>query len=79
MTGLKATTNLYWKEIPRDQGTKYVVRVGVAFFGHSLQGDKNPFDEDWYDNYVEGKGYTKEAALRSLKRNFRELGDSLWL
>jgi hypothetical protein len=78
--GLTTCTKVCWKKVPMPQGIKYIVRVGIAIFGsrNNPKGE-NPFDEDFHDNYVEGKGYSEAAALRDLTRNYNELLESLWV
>lgn len=39
----------------------------------------SPFDPDFQDNYVEGKGATKEEALANMEKGMKEISDSLWL
>lgn len=62
----------------KDFPIKYIARCGIALFGHSNNETENPFDENFHDNYVEGKGYTKEIAINKMKENYKEIGNSLW-
>lgn len=41
--------------------------------------DYNPFHADFNDNYVSGKGDTKEAALKALQADAKVMADSLWI
>lgn len=38
----------------------------------------SPFDPKFNDNYVEGKGKTKEEALAQMAKEAGEISDSLW-
>lgn len=39
----------------------------------------SPFDPNFNDNYVEGKGKTKDEALAKMKKDAEEISDSLWV
>jgi len=79
--GVAGTTEVFVKKTPstcQDFLYKYEVRMGVAIMGSSDHQTDNPFDEDFHDNYAEGKGYTLEVALRKLKESIKFIQDSLW-
>lgn len=39
----------------------------------------SPFDPKFRDNYIEGKGKTKEEALAQMQKRAEEISDSLWI
>lgn len=39
----------------------------------------SPFDPNFHDNYIEGKGKTKEEALLQMQKGAEEISDSLWI
>lgn len=61
----------------------YEARVGIAIMGgtnmplEELAG-KNPFDDDFYDNYAQGHAATEEAAITAMKRDMRSIADSVF-
>lgn len=81
--GLAGTTGIYVKVTPvkhEEYEYKFDARCGIALFGHTNDPDafkKTPFDEDWYDNDIQGIGYTLEAALKKLEENRRSVHESL--
>jgi hypothetical protein len=38
----------------------------------------SPFDKNFCDNFIEGKGKTKEEALNQMQESAKEISDSLW-
>ena len=38
----------------------------------------SPFDPKFHDNYVEGKGTTKDEALENMQKDMTAIADSLW-
>ncbi len=59
----------------------YEARVGIALLGQDNGGPertKNPFDEQFRDNYAIGKGITEEEALEAMKKNMKNLAAPLW-
>ncbi len=84
LTGVAGITPVYVKAVPTgrsDWPTKFIARVGIAIFGGVMCEEsigKNPFDEDFHDNYVEAKAMTKTALWRVLQRKMKSLADSLW-
>ncbi len=81
LPGVAGTTQVFIKTVKNNQGTKYIARVGVAIMGSVNDPEcfnKNPFDENWFDNYVEAKAYSMEALYRVLQRKMKELQNSLW-
>ena len=38
----------------------------------------SPFDKDTQENYVEGRGETKEEALKSMEKEESSMCDALW-
>jgi hypothetical protein len=39
----------------------------------------SPFEPDFRDNFIEGKGKTKEEALNQMRKGAQEISDSLWI
>lgn len=79
--GLSGTTPL----TIRHDANGFEARMGVAIFGSSNLDEEgmrkaqyNPFHEDFHDNYVSGKGATQEEAIEALRRDQREMHESLW-
>tara|TARA_Y100001951_G_C11056111_1_gene138288 strand:- start:161 stop:436 length:276 start_codon:yes stop_codon:yes gene_type:complete len=63
----------------------FEARQAVSIFGSYQMPESelekikyNPFHEDFNDNFVSGKGETREAAVETLKADAKELADSLW-
>jgi len=59
----------------------YIARMGIAIMGatnYPEQEGMDPFDPNFHDNYVEGRGITKEAAVSAMKRNQSSISNSLW-
>lgn len=80
------TTNVYVKIDEREQGLKFEIRMGFTFPGsqdwckHECQNGGNPFDEDYFDSYVVGKGYFRlKVAYNEFKRQMKELAESYWI
>jgi hypothetical protein len=60
---------------------KYVARIPIVLFGSINDPETfhlGPFNELFHDNYAEGRGMTKEVALRKLKENFDRISRSIW-
>jgi hypothetical protein len=60
-------------------------RQAVAFFGSFQMPESdlekinyNPFHVDFDDNYVSGKGATREIAIQALHLDAKDMADSLW-
>ncbi len=82
--GVSGTTPIFVKRIPVNRDDfpfKYEARMGIAIMGGVNDPDcykKNPFDENWCDNFVKGVGYTLEVALRKLKESVQGISEGLW-
>lgn len=64
-------------------GKEYWCRTAIAIMGSFNMPDEylrktSPFDPGFQDNYVEGRGSTKEEALAAMQKEMEELTDSLW-
>tara|TARA_Y100001936_G_C16009218_1_gene632551 strand:+ start:392 stop:670 length:279 start_codon:yes stop_codon:yes gene_type:complete len=64
----------------------FEARQAVAIFGsYQMQESDlekikyNPFHDDFDDNFVSGKGKSKEAAIEALKADAKSMADSLWI
>jgi len=78
--GISGTTKGFVKKI----GCEYVARVGVAIMGMTNRPLEElatacPFDDDFRDNYAEGRGKTHEEAVEALKRDAEGMAESLWI
>ena len=83
MIGLSGTTSP--RVMKHDDGT-FEARIGIAILGATnmsdeemAEADNNPFHERWYDNYAGGKGDTFEEAIENMKKEMKEIHESLWV
>lgn len=73
---------VYWM---RSKCGKYHwCRMAVAIMGTFNMTEKeiatiSPFDERFNDNYVQGKGETKEEAYENMEKDMKEMSDMLWV
>lgn len=72
---------IYWMR--SKEGVGYWCRMAVAIMGSFNMSDKeiatiSPFDKRFNDNYVEGKGETKDEALFNMNKELEELSESLF-
>ncbi len=77
--GISGTTKGFVKRF----GDEYVARVGVAIMGSTNMPTEElatacPFDDDFRDNYAEGRGKTHQEAVEALKRDVQGMAESLW-
>ena len=79
--GLSDLTEVHVKE----EDGKITARMGFSLFGSSNMTDEqleacdyNPFHEDFFDNFVEGEGASKEEAIAVMKVNMKKISSSLW-
>lgn len=78
--GIDGTTRVFVKEVTEG----FEARVGVAIMGSTNRPTEdlrtaNPFDEDFQDNYAVGKGSTRQEAIEALKRDIKEMSQTLFL
>jgi hypothetical protein len=64
-------------------GKLFWCRQAIAILGsfnNSIEYIRNtsPFDPNFNDNYIEGKGKTKEEALNKMNNCAKEISDSLF-
>jgi len=82
--GVAGTTPIFVKQTPtgrEDWPFKYEVRMGIAICGGVNDEecyDKNPFEDDWRDNFVRGKGMTLEVALKKLEESLNSISRGLF-
>ncbi|MBQ4839801.1 hypothetical protein [Pseudoalteromonas luteoviolacea] len=64
----------------------FEARQAVAIFGSYQMKESdlekigyNPFHECFDDNFVSGKGESKETAIEALKVDAKSMADSLWI
>lgn len=79
--GISGTTQVFVREEPPGA---FEARVGVAIMGLTNRKDDglkdaSPFDPDFNDNFAKGLGKTQEEALEALKKDMKNLSESLWL
>ena len=79
--GVSGTTPVH----VRKDGGGYIARVGIALFGATNMDeegfkdcDHNPFHEQFYDNYAEGRGNTEAEAIDAMRADMKDLANSLW-
>lgn len=76
-------SKVFWCHTVTKTGTIYWCRMPIAIFG-SFNTDEeylkkvSPFDPQYQDNFVEGKGSSKEEAEAIMNNNLKEIADSLW-
>ena len=78
VSGLK----VHWMK--SKHGNLFWCRKAIAIMGSfNMPYDEvvkmSPFDPDFRDNYVEGKGSSKKEALANMEKDEKDLADSLWL
>lgn len=80
--GLSGTTPVTIKQ----SSEGFEARMGVAIFGETnLDEDGmraaqyNPFHELFHDNFCSGKGETQQEAIEALKKDVKDMHESLWI
>lgn len=80
--GVSGTTPIHIKVRP--DGT-FEARMGGSMMGTTNMTEeqmdavrRNPFHEDWHDNYFCGKGKTQEEAIEAMKKDMQSLSDLLF-
>jgi hypothetical protein len=79
--GVNSYPKVYWMR--SKCGKYYWCRKPIAIMGsynipHQI-GKVSPFDPAFYDNYVEGKGISKEEALANMEKDENLIAESLWI
>ncbi len=64
-------------------GKYHWCRTAVAIMGSFNMSEKeipsiSPFDPKFNDNYVEGKGETREGAFKNMEADMFQLSNSIW-
>lgn len=77
-----STGKLHWMK-SKTGSEMFWCRTAVAFMGSFNNPveyimNTSPFDPSFRDNYVEGKGKTKEEALEALKEDLNKMSNCLW-
>lgn len=73
---------IYWMRAKN--GTGYWCRMPIAIMG-SYNTDReyrkktSPFEPGFRDNFVEGKGKTKDEALANMQKEIEDFSNSLWI
>lgn len=72
---------IYW--VHNKENTEFKCRTAIAFFGSFNMDNEylektSPFEPDFQDNYIEGKGATKEEAYEDMMKEMQKTADSLW-
>lgn len=65
-------------------GKLFWCRQAIAIMGSFNMSNEeiemiSPFDPNFHDNYVEGKGKTKEEALAQMQKGTEEISNSLFI
>jgi len=73
--------NISWMR--SKDGKMFWCRMPIAIMGSTNMSEKelktvSPFDPRFNDNYVEGKGTTKEEAVKNMEKQISEISESLW-
>jgi hypothetical protein len=74
---------IHWMS-SKDGRKMYWCKMAIAIMGGYNMTDKeiatiSPFDPRFQDNYVEGKGSTKEEAIINMEKEMKSISDSLWV
>ena len=72
---------IYW--VHNLDNTEFKCRMAIALFGSfnmpmEYLEKTSPFDPTFQDNYIEGKGKTKEEAFENMQKEMQKTADSLW-
>jgi hypothetical protein len=80
--GVSGTTDVHTKK--RSDGL-WEARVGIALLGGTNMDEEgfarcnsNPFHDLFYDNYASGTGKDEKTAIDNMKKDMRDISDSLW-
>ena len=77
-TGISRATDTHLRRVQENPDV-WEARVGVAIMGHFRDSKcDDPFSDDFEENYAQGRGMTKEDAVRSMWDSMRSMADSLW-
>ncbi len=76
-----AGAKIHWMR--SKDGKMFWCRRAIAIMGSFNMSDDyirktSPFDPNFRDNYVEGKGETKEEALKNMENDMSDISDGLW-
>lgn len=76
-----AGAKIHWMRTPN--GKWYWCRMAIAIMGSFNMTDEqirtiSPFDPQFNDNYVEGKGRTKQEALKNMEKDMQIISDCIW-
>ncbi len=76
-----ASERIYWMRTP--DNSKFWCRKAVSFFGsYNIDSEDtivmSPFDPRFRENFIEGKGKTKEEALKNMSNQAANICDMLW-
>jgi len=73
---------LYW--VRTSDNSEFKCRTAITLFG-SFNMDReylektSPFEPNFQDNYIEGKGKTREEAYESMQKEMERTSNSLWM
>lgn len=69
----------------REENGMFEARMGVDLLGYHMMSDEqleayqyNPFDKDFFDNFVTGFGNTEEEAIEEMRANMTRMSESLF-
>ena len=84
--GIAGTTDVHVKKHKTQGGHDiYEARCGIAMMGMTNMDEEefkacnyDPFHPDFRDNYCIGRGSTQEKAIEELKKDMKDMANSLW-
>ena len=74
-------SGIYWMR--SKDGKQHWCRMPIAIMGNFNTSDEyrkkhSPFEPGYQENYVEGKGNSREEALAKMAEEEKHLADSIW-
>jgi len=73
---------IYW--VHNIDNTEFKCRTAIAIMGsfnmdNEYLENTSPFEPNFQDNYIEGKGKTKDEAYLDMQKEMQKTADSLWV
>lgn len=74
---------VFWCHRKDDKGTMFWCRAVISIMGSYNTSEEyrkkhSPFEPKFKDNFVEGKGRTKEEALNNMKTDLEAFCEAIW-
>lgn len=70
----------------RQTGDEFEARMGISFLGSAHMSDaeldacgRDPFHDDFLDNFASGKGPTSDEAIAALREDMKKMAETLWM